>query len=103
MYKIKGHDYEELGKLGKKFWEVFADSIRDENGHIELKVICCNEHGVYTKAHDVGSIITEDNIEDYAFCEIYYLDELNFYPEYVLVCMNGTIIVVQDMLHYGRY
>lgn len=103
MIKIKGHDYEGLGMLGKKFWEVFADSIRDENGHIELKVICCNEHGVYTKAHDVGSIITEDNIEDYAFCEIYYLDELNFYPEYVLVGMNGTIIIVQDMLHYGRY
>lgn len=40
---------------------------------------------------------------DYAFCEIYYLDELNFYPEYVLVGMNGTIIVVQDMLHYGVY
>ena len=103
MIKIKGHDYEGLGKLGKKFWEVFVDSIRGENGHIELKVICCNEHGVYTKAHDVGSIITEDNIEDYAFCEIYYLDELNFYPEYVLVGMNGTIIIVQDMLHYGRY
>lgn len=103
MYKIKGHDCEGLGMLGKKFWGVFVDSIRDENGHIELKVICCNEHGVYTKAHDVGSVITEDNIEDYAFCEIYYLDELNFYPEYVLVGMNGTIIVVQDMLHYGRY
>ena len=103
MYKIKGHDYEGLGMLGKKFWGVFVDSIRDENGHIELKVICCNEHGVYTKAHDVGSVITEDNIEDYAFCEIYYLDELNFYPEYVLVGKNGTIIVVQDMLHYGRY
>lgn len=103
MIKIKGHIYEELGKLGKKFWGVFVDSIRDENGHIELKVICCNEHGVYTKAHDVGSIITEANIEDYAFCEIYYLDELNFYPEYVLVGMNGTIIIVQDMLHYGRY
>lgn len=103
MYKIKDHVYEELGRLGDKLWEVFVDSIRDENGHIELKVRCCNEHGVYTKAHDVGSIITEDNIEDYAFCEIYYLDELNFYPEYVLVGMNGTIIIVQDMLHYGRY
>lgn len=85
MCKIKGHIYEDLGRLGKKFWGVFVDSIRDENGH------------------DVDSIITEDNIEDYAFCEIYYLDELNFYPEYVLVGMNGTIIVVQDMLHYGRY
>ena len=103
MIKIKGHDYEGLGMLGKKFWGVFVDSIRDENGHIELKVICCNEHGVYTKAHDVGSVITEDNIEDYAFCEIYYLNELNFYPEYVLVGMNGTIIIVQDMWHYGRY
>ena len=103
MYKIKGHGYEGLGMLGKKFWGVFVDSIQDENGHIELKVICCNEHGAYTKAHDVGAIITEDNIEDYAFCEIYYLNELNFYPEYVLVGMNGTIIIVQDMLHYGRY
>ena len=103
MYKIKGHIYEDLGGLGDKLWEAFVDSIRDENGHIELKIRCCHEHGLASKADEVGTIINEVTIERFVYCEIYYLDEAENYPEYVFVGMNGTIIVAQDMLHYGVY
>lgn len=99
MIKIKDHDYEELGKLGEKFWKAFVDNIRDKNGHIELKVKCCHEHGVHTLSNEIGSVITEDSINNLAFCEIYYLDEIDCYPEYIFVGMNGTIVVAQDMLH----
>ena len=98
MIKIKGHNFTELKKFGK-----FIDTLRDEDGHIELKVRACHEHGLHTISNEVGQVITEENIGRVALCEIYYLDECENYPEYVFVCMNGTIIVAQDMLHYGVY
>ena len=98
MIKIKGHDYEDLPKFKK-----FVDSMKDEDGHIELKIRACHEHGLCTKADEVGTIINENTIGRFVYCEIYYLDESENYPEYVFVGMNGTIIVAQDMLHYGVY
>ena len=98
MYRIKSHDYEDL----KKF-KPFVEHLKDEDGHIELKIRCCHENGLYTKANEVGTIINEVTIERFVYCEIYYLDESENYPEYVFVGMNGTIIVAQDMLHYGVY
>ena len=98
MYRLKSHDYEDL----KKF-KPFVEHLKDENGHIELKIRCCHEHGLTSKADEVGTIINEVTIERFVYCEIYYLDECENYPEYVFVCMNGTIVVAQDMLHYGVY
>ena len=98
MYRLKSHDYEDLGKF-----KPFVEHLKDKDGHIELKIRCCHEHGLCTKADEVGTIINEITIERFVYCEIYYLDECENYPEYVFVCMNGTIIVAQDMLHYGVY
>ena len=98
MIKIKSHDYEDL----KKF-KPFVEHLKDKDGHIELKIRACHEHGLCTKADEVGTIINEVTIERFVYCEIYYLDEAENYPEYVFVGMNGTIIVAQDMLHYGVY
>ena len=98
MYRIKSHDYEDLPKFRR-----FVEHLKDENEHIELKIRCCHEHGLISKADEVGTIINEITIERFVYCEIYYLDESENYPEYVFVGMNGTIIVAQDMLHYGVY
>lgn len=98
MYRIKSHDYEDL----KKF-KPFIEHLKDKDGHIELKIRACHEHGLYTKVNEVGTTINEVTIERFVYCEIYYLDECENYPEYVFVGMNGTIIVAQDMLHYGVY
>lgn len=98
MYRLKSHDYEDL----KKF-KPFVEHLKDKDGHIELKIRACHEHGLCTKADEVGTIINEVTIERFVYCEIYYLDEDENYPEYIFVGMNGTIIVAQDMLHYGVY
>ena len=98
MYRIKSHDYEDL----KKF-KPFVEHLKDKDGHIELKIRCCHEHGLASKANEAGTIINEVTIERFIYCEIYYLDEDENYPEYIFVGMNGTIIVAQDMLHYGVY
>ena len=98
MYKIKSHEYEDM----KKF-KPFVEHLKDAKGHIGLKVRSCYEHGITSKDYEVGAIIDENKIERFIYCEIYYLDESENYPEYIFVGMNGTIIIAQDMLHYGIY
>ena len=98
MYRLKSHDFEDLEKFRS-----FVEHLKNKDGHIELKVRSYYSHDAGMSNIDAGSIITEYTIDRFVYCEIYYLDECENYPEYVFVCMNGTIIVAQDMLHYGVY
>ena len=98
MYRLKSHEFEDLEKFRS-----FVEHMKNKEGHIELKIRALHVHDVYRTDLKVGDVITEYTIDRFIFCEIYYLDECENYPEYVFVCMNGTIIVVQDMLHYGVY
>ena len=98
MYRLKSHEFEDLEKFRS-----FTAHLKNKEGHIELKVRAMHDHDACPSDLKVGSIITEYSIDRFSFCEIYYLDECENYPEYVFVCMNGTIIVAQDMLHYGVY
>ena len=98
MYRLKSHEFEDLEKFRS-----FVDHIKNKEGHIELKVRSYCSHDVCPTDLKVGDVITETTIERFIFSEIYYLDECENYPEYVFVCANGTIIVAQDMLHYGVY
>ena len=98
MYSLKSHEFEDLEKFRD-----FTAHLKNREGHIELKIRAFHVHDVYRPDLKVGDVITENSIDRFIFCEIYYLDECENYPEYVFVCMNGTIIVAQDMLHYGVY
>ena len=98
MYRLKSHDFDDLEKFRS-----FVEHLKNKEGHIELKVRAMHCHDVCPSNLEVGSLITEQTIDRFVYCEIYYLDECENYPEYVFVCMNGTIIVAQDMLHYGVY
>ena len=98
MYRLKSHEFDDLEKFRS-----FEEYLKSKDGHIELKVRAMYDHNACPSDLKVGSIITEDTISRFVYCEIYYLDECENYPEYVFVGMNGTIIVVQDMLHYGVY
>ena len=98
MYRLKSHEFEDLEKFRS-----FVEHLKNKEGHIELKVRSYYSHDGGMSNIDVGSLITEMTIDRFVYCEIYYLDECENYPEYVFVCMNGTIIVAQDMLHYGVY
>ena len=98
MYQLKSHEFEDLEKFRS-----FVDHIKNKEGHIELKVRAMHDHDACPSDLKVGLIITEETIHRFVYSEIYYLDECENYPEYVFVCANGTIIVAQDMLHYGVY
>ena len=98
MYQLKSHEFEDLEKFRS-----FVDHIKNKEGHIELKVRAMYDHDACPSDLKVGSVITEETIHRFVYSEIYYLDECENYPEYVFVCANGTIIVAQDMLHYGVY
>ena len=98
MFRLKSHDFEDLEKFRD-----FTAHLKNKEGHIELKVRAMHDHDARISNIEIGSVITEMTIERFIFCEIYYLDECENYPEYVFVCANGTIIVAQDMLHYGVY
>ena len=98
MYRLKSHEFEDLEKFRS-----FVEHLKNKAGHIELKVRSYYSHDVGMSNIGVGSLITEYTIDRFVYCEIYYIDECENYPEYVFVCMNGTIIVAQDMLHYGVY
>lgn len=98
MYRLKSHEFEDLEKF-----RIFVEHMKNKEGHIELKVRAYYGHDAGMSNIDVGSLITENTIDRLVYCEIYHLDECENYPEYVFVCMNGTIIVAQDMLHYGVY
>ena len=98
MYRLKSHEFEDLEKFRS-----FVEHIKNKEGHIELKVRAMHDHDACPSDLKVGDVITEMTIERFIFSEIYYLDECENYPEYVFVRANGTIIVVQDMLHYGVY
>ena len=98
MYRLKSHDFEDLGKFRS-----LVEHLKNKEGHIELKVRAMHDHDACPSDLKVGGYITEETITRFVYCEIYYLDECENYPEYVFVCMNGTIIVAQDMLHYGVY
>ena len=96
MYRLKSHEC-------KNFKE-FIDIVEDRDGHIALEILCVNVHGAYSTFDLVNEIITEDNLFRLVDAEIYYLDEAEQHrPQYMFVLMNGTIIVAQDMLHYGVY
>ena len=98
MYRLKSHDFEDLEKFRS-----FVEHLKNKEGNIELKVRAIHDHDAWPSNLKVGSIITEETISRFVYCEIYYLDESENYPEYVFVGMNGTIVVAQDMLHYGVY
>ena len=98
MYRLKSHEFEDLEKFRS-----FTAHLKNKEGHIELKVRAMHVHDFYHPDLKVGDVITEETIDRFIFSEIYYLDEREDYPEYVFVCANGTIIVAQDMLHYGVY
>ena len=98
MYRLKSHEFEDLEKFRS-----FTAHLKNKEGHIELKIRALDVNDVYRPDLKVGDVITEESIDRFIFCEIYYIDECENYPEYVFVTMNGTIIVVQDMLHYGVY
>ena len=98
MYRLKSHDFEDLEKFRS-----FVEHLKNKEGHIELKVRAMHDHDACPSDLKVGTIIDEVTIQRFVYSEIYYLDECENYPEYVFVCMNGTIIVAQDMLHYGVY
>ena len=98
MYRLKSHEFEDLEKFRS-----FVEHLKNKEGHIQLKVRSYYSHDIGMSNIDVGSLITEETINRFVYCAIYYLDECENYPEYVFVCVNGTIIVVQDMLHYGVY
>ena len=98
MYRLKSHDFEDLEKFRD-----FTAHLKNKEGHIELKVRAMHDHDAWPSDLKIGAIIDEVTIQRFVFSEIYYLDECENYPEYVFVFMNGTIIVAQDMLHYGVY
>ena len=98
MYRLKSHEFEDLEKFRS-----FVEHLKNKEGHIEIKVRSYYSHDGGMNNIEVGSLITEHTIDRFVYCEIYYLDESENYPEYIFVCMNGTIIVAQDMLHYGVY
>ena len=98
MYRLKSHDFEDLEKFRD-----FTAHLKNKEGHIELKVRAMHDHNACPSDLKVGTIIDEVTIQRFVYSEIYYLDECENYPEYVFVCANGTIIVTQDMLHYGVY
>ena len=98
MYRLKSHEFEDLEKFRS-----FVEHLKNKEGHIELKVRAMHYHDACPSDLTVAPPITEDTINRFVYCEIYYLDECENYPEYVFVGMNGTIVVAQDMLHYGVY
>ena len=98
MCRLKSHEFDDLEKFRS-----FVEYLKNKEGHIELKVRSYYSHDACPSDLKVGSLITEETISRFVYCEIYYLDECENYPEYIFVCMNGTILVAQDMLHYGVY
>ena len=98
MHRPHSHEFADSAKFRS-----FVEHLKNKEGHIELKVRAMHDHDACPSDLKVGSLITEETISRFVYCEIYYLDECENSPEYVFVCMNGSIIVAQDMLHHGVY